>query len=545
MAEDILKINESAEISKIHEMEQKEGQPFNLYGVVNALIFADEVKNLSEGFGAVDPKIYATRHVDINERVIGAAIGALTLASAALEMGALALFGIPVATAVASAYSYYANTQEHPDTASLGLSTGKLNTYLEDHSVIATQNGAESFKWKKELLESANHSIELSGSFCAGDAFQEVLDIMERKLHANSELQIHLTSSPDLLLKADKQRLKNLQSQFPDNFHVLLTERIPTTTPGVSLPENHVKVLIVDETYFVMGGSNLQESMLSTGEGGEIPRGGRTIVEKVSGSNWRDMDMVGKGSGAQVLRREFYKLWAKWSYIEKIDKTLVNRYKPVDRRDAYCEAFEIDPRKVNDCAIKIIPSSPTFTENGIFKEYCRILEEAAEQKKDVTILNMIFYPTEDLLAKIQDVMKSGAKLTIISTNLQENGALGNQMFFGVNRNGFLDVLTAAKQSGNLENLSIYEYNIDDGIYHKKAWAIGDDITIFSSSNLGPKSGLYDDELTVVVRSKEINAQMQEVIEKDKTLSKKLTPEEITSLKSALRGFLGIFPTELI
>ncbi len=556
MTTDVFKINESTEIDKIKEVDNTLSP--SLYPAVSALIcaaavqhvceelkIADADKYKSEGFGAVDPKVYAERHVDINQRIINSATAALAFSAVALEMAAFALVGIPLVAAAATVFSLYANSQEHPDTKSMGLSTGKLNTYLEDHSVILTENGKESFKWKKELVESAKHSIELSGSFCAGDAFQEILDIMERKLKTNSELQIHLMSTPDLLLTADKQRLKDLQARFPDNFHVLLTERSLTTTPGVSLPENHVKVLIIDETYFVMGGSNLQESMLSTGEGKDPPRENRGILEQASGTNWRDMDMVGKGTGTQVLRREFYKLWAKWSYIDKKETSLVNRYKPVDRSDAYCEAFEIDPRKVDDCAIKIIPSSPTFAKNEILDEYCRLLDEAAAKKQDVTILNMIFYPRADVLEKIENVIKSGAKVTIISANLSEGGALGAQMFFGVNRTGFLDVLTAAKQSGHLDGLSIREYSIEDGMYHKKAWCIGDDITILSSLNLGPKSELYDDELTVIIRSKKINAYMKEVIEKDKTLSRELTPDEITSLQSSLRGFFGIFPTELI
>ncbi len=520
-----------------------------------AYIVANQTKDIAEtiksyGFGEVDPVFKEQHAVNMVERVSNAATYSLLFAGIALDAGLLGGLAAPLALAGSSLFVGYTNSLEHPSTEILGLNAEcnnapLLNQYKDGHSVIVTQDSLDSFKWKKELVKSAKHSIELSGSFCAGEAFQEILSMMEDKLKENPELQIRILCTPDLLEGKDKTRLKELESAFPFNFHVLLCDRIPVTTPGISLPENHVKIIIIDEEYFIVGGSNLQESMLSSGEGIEPERQGRTILEKLSGSNWRDMDMVSKGPAAKTLRLEFYKLWAKWAYLEKREGHLVSHYKKVDSRDAYCFAFESSADKVNDVALKIVAASPLFTNNEITKEYCRLLDEAILEKKDVTIANMIFNPPEELIDKIKLAVSSGCKVTILSTNLQENGAVSNHLFFTANRDGFIKVYKAAEDAHLGHNLEIYEYNVPDGIFHKKVWLIGDDISIFSSANLGMKSHLYDDELSIVVKSKEVADKMRQILEKDKTLSKKLQYNEILSIESVFKGAFGQLLTEFM
>lgn len=509
-----------------------------------------EPKEKVYGFGEVDPEVMERKKVDIPSRVADAATYAMAFMGMALDMGVTGGILTPLVWAGTSVFVGYSDSLDHPSTSLLGLNAEDndalpLNTYGDNHSVIVTEDSTESFAWKKELIKSAKHSIELSGSFCAGPAFREILDLMEEKMVSNRDIQIRILCTPDLLQGADKQRLKELQEKYPDNFHLLLTAKIPITSPGVSMPEMHVKLLVVDEEYFVMGGSNLQESMLSKGDGTDLPREDRDLFEQMSGSNWRDMDMVGKGPAAKTLRLEFYKLWAKWAYLEKAEDDIVSYYTPININDAWCDTFERSAKKVNDVALKVIPTSPQWAENEISKEYVKQLDEAIAEKKDITIANMIFYPSDEIIEKIQTAIKTGCKVTIISTNLGDNAAASNKIFFGANRHGFYEVLKAAQEAHMENNLEIYEYNMPDGIYHKKTWAIGDDISIFSSSNLGQKSELYDDELSIIIKSKEVTDQVKAILEKDKQYSKKLTEEEIASIGSRLNGVFSTIMGELM
>ncbi len=517
--------------------------------VLSSSLFSGE--NKVYGFGEVDPLIKEKKDVDVQQRLKNVSAYSLIVLGVALPMGPVGVgIAAPLTIAGSAAYLSFTNSLYHPDTGEMGLNAEDhgsipLNTYVDAHDVIVTKDGPDSFKWKKELIKSAKHSIEFSGSFCGGDAFFEALLLMEDKLKENREIQFRLLITPDLLHPRDKDKLKELETTYPYNFHVLLTPHIPTSVPGLALPENHVKIIIMDECYFLMGGSNFQESMLSSGEGHEEVPEDRPLFEEMSGSHWRDMDMVGKGPIAKTLRLEYYKLWAKWAFLEKEEKILVNHYTPINSIDAYVEAFELSPKKVAGVTLKAVAGSPLWTENEIMKEYCRLIDEAIQEKKSITIANMIFYPAKNLLDKIKEAIEGGCKLTIISNNLQDNASAADHIFFNMNRDGFANVYRKARECGKEENIEIYEYHVPDGMYHKKVWCIGEDISIFSSANLGTKSNLYDDELAIVIKSKEVAEQLTEVLEKDKTLSIKMGAEEIMSISSQLKGTLGILLDELM
>ncbi len=510
-------------------------------------LFAD---GKSYGFGEIDPAVREKKKVDMQQRLKNTSAYSLIVLGAALPMGPLGLgLMAPLTIAGSAAFLALSDAVDHPDTAQMGLNAEDqgaipLNTYAEGHSVIVTKDGVDSFKWKKELIKSAKHSIEFSGSFCGGEAFLEALFLMEDKLKENREIQMRLLVTPDLLQDRDKKKLKELADAYPHNFHVLLVTRIPISLRGPALPENHVKIIIMDEQYFVIGGSNFQESMLSSGEGYEVIPKNRPLFDAISGAHWRDMDMVGKGPIAKTLRLEYYKLWAKWAYIQKAETGLANYYVPINSSDAYSEAFESDPKKVSDVPLKIIAASPIWAENEITKEYCRLIENAIKNKSPLIFAHMIFSPPKELLSKIEEAIEAGCKVTILTNNLQENATVAGHFFFNMNRDGCAHVYRKAKACGQEENLEIYQYHIADGMYHKKVCCIGDDISQFGSANLGRKSHFYDDELAVVIKSKEVAEHLKEVLEKDKTLSLKIEGPEIMSISSQLKGTFGTMIEEV-
>lgn len=517
--------------------------------IFGSTAYAISLEEKNYGFGEVDPIVKEKRDVELTKRISNGANYALLFMAAAVD----SIFGgvmLPFALIGTGSYIGFANSTEHPTTSTLGLNAEDnralpLNTYGGGHSVVVTEDSAESFEWKKELVKSAKHIIEISGSFCGGRAFREILTIMDEKLSINRELQIRIISSFSLLQTADLEKIKELREKYPKNFHVLIIPIIFVTNPGFSDSENHVKLLVADEEYFIVGGSNLQESMLSKGDGSTIFSENRDLFEKLSGSQWRDMDMVAKGSAAKTLRLEFYKLWAKWAYLSKNEDELINYYVKLDVHDAWIDAFERSAKKVDNVDLKVIPSSPQWAENGIIKEYVKILDQAIEEQADIEIANLIFYPPQEILDKLKEAIKQGCRVTIISTNLQEHSPPSSSFAFAANRHGFINLLESAQKEFVEENLKIYEYNVPDGIYHKKILVMGNDISIFGSTNLGMRSYRYDDELSIVIKSKEVADQVKNILEKDKTYSKKLTAEEIDSFGSRLEGILGTFTSEVI
>lgn len=123
-----------------------------------------------------------------------------------------------------------------------------------------SNHATESFEWKKELIRSAQSSIELSANFAGGHSFRQVLRLIEKRMKIQPDLKVHLLLSRDLLEPKDLKYLKFLKKHYPHFVH-LITDRIYTTVPEVLSEENHVKTLIVDGQYFVMGGTGISDIM--------------------------------------------------------------------------------------------------------------------------------------------------------------------------------------------------------------------------------------------------------------------------------------------
>ena len=135
----------------------------------------------------------------------------------------------------------------------------KIGRYTHAYLLVSNVSD-ESFEWKKELIRNAESSIELSGNFAGGQPFQEVLALIETRMREKPNLRVHLILSRDLLENPDIEKLRELAKS--PNFSYLITDRIYTPLPTPHSEENHVKMLVVDGKYFVVGGSGIHPKLV-------------------------------------------------------------------------------------------------------------------------------------------------------------------------------------------------------------------------------------------------------------------------------------------
>ena len=104
--------------------------------------------------------------------------------------------------------------------------------------MIPTQHCADTQHWRKKLIESAEHNIVISGNYCGGEAFDEILDLLERRMAQKPDLKVIIIASPNFIkdetiTKKDvhgesiqvevqtKTKIAALYEQYPERFHLL------------------------------------------------------------------------------------------------------------------------------------------------------------------------------------------------------------------------------------------------------------------------------------------------------------------------------------
>jgi phosphatidylserine/phosphatidylglycerophosphate/cardiolipin synthase-like enzyme len=395
----------------------------------------------------------------------------------------------------------------------------RVGQWTKGNSAFVTQSSQETIEWKLEFVKSANHSIEISGSICGGEVFRETLFAIEDRIKQRPNLQVYLLTTPDLLEKADRDLLKILAEKYPGNFHYLIGGT--KFNKDLYRVENHVKLMVIDEQYYITGGTNYQ-STLSRPPGFKPEK--ETIVHKMMGSSSSDMDLIGKGSQmASVMRREFFKLYAILEYKSRpqLEFKLQNHYQPLPATiETKIIKFEQASNCKHDLEIKAITGCSDRQINNYTQAYADLIKSSDE----ITLAHMFFHPPIEIEEAFD--LNQKAKVTIISTNIHKSSPKFYHFFAYANVNFYKKLLK--RKNDKQENLTqVFTYNNGSTLYHKKVGVFkknkkGQDhyYTLIGSYNCGGKSRL-DYEFGVIVRSKAIAEQTLLVLEEDKRVSEEL------------------------
>lgn len=404
-----------------------------------------------------------------------------------------------------------------------------LGKFSDDNSGFYTRHAKETSQWKLDLIRNAKQSIELSANFCGGQLFREALDAIEetieRSVKEGGNLQVYFlgTDSP-VIESEDKDKLKALQQKYPDNFHCLMIDEQISLNQSIRKQGNHVKLLTVDEKFYVIGGTNLEHRMGSYSGAKDLehsPNAG--IFDRTMPIGFRDKDVVCTGAHAKTLRLEFFKLWATWELRSGAKKTLdvATKYFAIDpARQASSQKWEkavADGRVVKKLNSKVLVSD-IMKPNAITAEHVRMIDSAT---KVVRIASFAFNPHSEIVEALKRAFKRGVKVRVITNGYISGSPLANLGFVKANRYKYLDLQEAG---GRL--FKVFEYAVKNVNYHCKFMIVDEDKSIIGCYNQNPRSYECDDELTLTVESKEATAQVLKSFKKDIKSSKLMSQEDM-------------------
>lgn len=387
---------------------------------------------------------------------------------------------------------------------------------------VIVSNGVEkSVEMKKQMIRSATKSIEWSFNYAGGAPFQEMMDLIELQMEKNPELTTHLLLSDALLSPNDQERLEAEKRKFGDRFSFVVASEQLSTKKGVLHSEaNHMKLLVVDEKYFAIGGSGLN-TRLNTEDPEKAPPVGKNepignhILDRAS----RDTDIFGMVQEGDLLghsmRVQFFNLFQVLAWrMDKPHNDKEGRYFPVI---ADSPSPFLPEEKIHlGVDLKFVVSAPEMRKNPIESEMITQLKTA---KKTVHLASLFFDPSARMRKAFSDCLRKNVKINAVL-----NGDEGN----------LIHLFYKATAMKNYPLVSVVNEYRSDIMLHKKVMVIDDQISECGSFNFSIKSSKHDYEAVVFIFSKGVAEDLMNGFDEDIKASKQVENKAGVGAKIAHR-----------
>jgi len=245
---------------------------------------------------------------------------------------------------------------------------------------------------------------------------------------------------------------------------------------------NHRKLLVVDGRVAFTGSQNVTDSTYNL----------RKNIKR--GLHWVDMMARLDGPVVASVNAVFLSDW--YSETDAV----------VEGFDGF-ELFKVEPG-TGDLDCQIVPSGPGFEFQNNLKLFMTLLFAAREK---IIIVSPYFVPDEGLLLAIQTACQRGVHVELF---VSEEG--DQAIVYHAQRSYYEALLRAG--------VKIWMYRAPY-ILHSKSMSIDDETAVIGSSNMDMRSFGLNLEISLLVRGGEFVAQLRDVEDTYRSLSRELTLDE--------------------
>ena len=370
--------------------------------------------------------------------------------------------------------------------------------YIDDNT--------DALLYRLHMIEEAQNEIILSTfDFNADDAGKDMMAALLHAAQRNVKVKVIVDGISGFLDMRGNSYFKALASH--ENIEVKVYNSINLLTPWKLQARLHDKYVIVDDKMYVLGGRNTMNLFL--GEYMEEKNIDRELFVYETQEN--------KNASIHQLKDYFNSVWnlsdSKQYTCEKINKKieesmhqLEERYKKLQKQypDAY-KKWNYEQKTIETDKITLL-SNPIEAENKEPYMWYAITQ-LIKQGNDTTIVTPYIICGKEMYRDLTNLTKQKKKIDIIT----------NDVASGANPWGCSDYLNQKKKIWNT-GVQVYEY-MGEHSSHTKALLIDDEMNLVGSYNMDMRSTYQDTELMLAVDSKELNKQMRQEVEENKTYSK--------------------------
>lgn len=273
----------------------------------------------------------------------------------------------------------------------------------------------------------------------------------------------------------------------------------------------HDKYLIADDYLYILGGRNSNDLFLGNFRD-------KYNVDRDILVYEREKENTSLGQ----LREYFERIWSLTTngifartMKEEVRQTgedkLRKHYRLLQKK--YPEAFwqidwEKETMEVEAMELLSNPVEACHKEPKLWDELSRFMNEGQK-----IFINTPYFICDERMYKELSYLCTSGKQVQMMTNGVENGA---------NLAGCVDYLNERPKILKM-GMEVYEYHGGQSV-HRKTVLVDNNISIVGSFNFDMRSTYHDTELMLVIKSKELNRQLREVVKQDMEVSNHIMPD---------------------
>ena len=376
--------------------------------------------------------------------------------------------------------------------------------FSANNSVTLLMNGQEKFDDMFEAIRQARSSVHLEYFNFRNDSIASLLfDILDEKVAQGVEVRALFdgfgNDSNNRPLK--KEHLEDIRSRG-----IEIYEFDPIRFPWVNhvFHRDHRKIVVIDGKIAYTGGMNVADYYI-------------TGTEQVG--EWRDMHCRIEGDEVNTLQAIFLKIW---------NKVTGQNVHGAQYFRGYHGADYITGLKPDTCAtagkkmVGIVNREPRTT-NGIIRKF---YTDAINFAKDsIKLVNPYLTLNNTLKRALRNAVKRGVKVEIMVSENSDIPLTPDCVFYNVH-----------KLMKHGVDVWIYQH----GFHHTKIIMIDGKFCTVGSANLNARSLNFDYEENAVIIDPCTTKELDDMFERDKLHSFKLTEEVWDEWRTPWQKFVGWF-----
>ena len=393
--------------------------------------------------------------------------------------------------------------------------------------------GDEALEWRLRLIDSATESIDLQTFLWTDDSvglvvLRHLMDAADRGVRVRLLLDDTFTAThAEAIWDIDHHpnvayRIYNPFGRRTEN--LVLRQLMNLGDFGRLDHRMHNKIIIVDNRASIVGGRNLADEYFGWHED----------------ANFRDLELLTAGAGVQRLSAEFDAYWNNdWSFPE----AMVNPEKESYRSpEAFAQWLrEAAPRKFSEDAAarlaawralaleahpftyEVFADTPAPTHPELEDELPnqlaqRLVERIDRTEQDLLMVTAYLIPTPELEAAVERATGRGVQVTILTNSLRSNNHLSAHSAYRKHIRRLLEmgvelyeVRTWAKDRDRYMRVPVDAKHLG---LHGKFALIDSRYSFIGSANMDPRSLRLNTEMSLMVDSPELNAELRRLVDID-------------------------------
>lgn len=381
-------------------------------------------------------------------------------------------------------------------------------TFSHNNSVTLLMSGQEKFDDMFQAIRQARSSVHLEYFNFRNDSIASLLfRLLAQKAKEGVEVRALFDGFGN---DSNNRPLKRKHLKQMRSVGIEIYEFDPVNFPWVNhvFHRDHRKIVVIDGKIAYTGGMNVADYYIN----------GTEVV-----GEWRDMHCRIEGDEVNTLQKIFLRMWNKVTGQNVYGAKYYRGYHGADyitglKPDTCCTAG----KKM----VGIINREPRVTNKIIRKFYTDAINEA---KDSIKLVNPYLTLTNTLKRALRNAVKRGVKVEIMVSAHSDIPLTPDCVFYNVH---------------NLMQHGVDIWIYKKGFHHTKIIMVDGRFCTVGSANLNARSLNFDYEENAVIIDPCTTKELNDMFERDKAESFKLTEETWDEWRTPWQKFVGWFASLL-